>query len=173
MTAPSRDDQESPTGMPEQSMPGRSRRQRAFMLFDLRVRPAAAAPMVGLSKVTAFRYFQQWKRLPPLFEIKYKLAKKCFRKLNQSERRIIAKFLASELCTTEAEILAQLRKPWAIKQIVIGEWKQWPVGKSIARYRTILSKGLQILLSLRLSKEVRHILEMANNQDIYPFENSH
>ena len=173
MTASSRDNQESHTDMPRQGISGRSKRQQAFMVFDLGVRPTDSARIVGLSKATAFRYFQQWKKLPPLFEFKYKLARKCFRKLDRSDRKIITQALASELGTTEAEILVQLRKPWAIRQIVTGEWRQWPVKGSAAQRSTIFVKGVQLLLSLLHSREVRHILEMAVNQNINPFENSH
>lgn len=173
MTASSRDNQESHADMSRQGLSGRSRRQQAFMLFDMGMRPADAAPMVGLGKATAFRYFQQWKKLPPLFEVKYKLARWCFRKLDRNERRIIAHALANELGTTEVDISAQLGKPWAMRQIVTGEWRQWSVKSSAARRRTVFGKGVQILLSLRHSREVRHILKMAIDQSITSFENNH
>jgi len=83
---------------------------------------------------------------------------------------VIARLLASELGTSEEGILVQMRKPWAIKQIVTGEWRQWPVRSTSARHKTIFNKGVQILLSLRHSREIRYILEMAINQDINPFE---
>lgn len=155
---------------PKRIVSGRSMRQRAFIAFDLGMRPADVARMIKLSQTTAFRYFQQWKKLPPLFELKYKLARKCFRELGYNDRRIIAQALANELGATEAEISAQLRKPWAIRQIVTGEWRRWPVRSTSARHKTIFNKGVQILLSLRHSREVRYILEMAINQDINPFE---
>jgi len=140
------------------------------MAFDLGMRPTDVARVIKLSQTTAFRYFQQWKKMPPLFKAKYKLAKRYSRKLGYNERRAIAKLLADELTTSEEEVLAQMRKPWAIKQIVTGEWRQWPVKSTPVRRKTILNKGIQILLSLRHSREVRYILQMAINPNINPFE---
>lgn len=145
-------------------------RQWAFMIFDLSMRPTDVAQILKMSQTTAFRYFQQWKKRPPFFKPKYKLARRCFRKLSDNERRKIAKVLAHELGTSEEEVSAQMRKPWAIKQIVTGEWRQWRVNSTGARRKTFLYKGAQILLSLRCSKEVKYIVEMAMNQNINPFE---
>ncbi|TET17124.1 MAG: hypothetical protein E3J81_02235 [Dehalococcoidia bacterium] len=78
--------------------------------------------------------------------------------------------MAQELGTSEEEVFAQMKKPWAIKQIVTGEWRQWSVNSTDGRPRTVLNKAVQALVSLRLSKEVKFILEMAMNQNISPFE---
>jgi len=145
-------------------------RQQAFMAFDLGIRPTDVARMIKLSQTTAFRYFQQWKKMPLLFKAKYKLARRYFRKLGYNDHRAIARILADELSTSEEEVLAQMRKPWAIKQIVTGEWRQWPVKTAGFRRKARLDTWLQILLPLRKTKEVRHILKMATNQNINPFK---
>jgi len=151
-------------------MADRSMRQQAFMLFDLGMRPTDVTEIIDLSQTTAFRYFQQWGKLPPFLETKYKLARRCFRKLNHKDRRKIAQILAQELGTWEGEVSAQMRKPWAIKQIVTGEWRQWRVNSTDGRARTVLNKAVQVLVSLRFSQEVKFILEMAMNQNINPSE---
>lgn len=170
MLTPNRANRESHKDPPKRAMSDRSMRQQAFMLFDLGMRPTDVTEIIDLSQTTAFRYFEQWKKMPPLFEAKYRLARRCFRKLNHKDRRKIAKILAQELGTSEEEVSAQMKKPWAIKQIVTGEWRQWQINSTGARRKTVLYKGAQILLSLRYSKEVRYIVEMAMNQNTNPFE---
>jgi len=153
------------------AIPGRSMRQQAFMAFDLGMRPSEVTTMLGIKDSTAYRYFQQWKKLPRLSSTKYKLARIFFRKLDQDDRRAIARILASQLRTSEEEVLAQMRKPWAIRQIVTGEWKQWPVQVTHTRTGGILKRGIQeMLLSVRHPKEAKYILEMAINQNINPVD---
>lgn len=104
--------------------------------------------------------------MPPLFGEKYKLARRCFRKLSYDDRRVIARFLASELGTSvKEEILAQMRKPWAIKQIVTGECRQWRVPGEGTRQKVRLSIWLRVGLLLRKSREARRVLKMAINQE--------
>jgi len=170
MPTPNKANRELHKEPPKRAVSGRSMRLQVFMAFDLGMRPTDVTRMINLSQTTAFRYFQQWKKMPPLFKAKYKLARKCFHELGYNDRRIIARALANELGTTEAQISAQLGKPWAIRQIVTGEWKQWPVKSTCTRHKTIFNKDVRILLSLLHSREVRYILEMAINQNINPFE---
>lgn len=108
---PNRANRESQKNPPKRAMSGRSMRQQAFMAFELGMRPTEVARMIKLSRATAFRYFQQWKNLPPFLETKYRLARRCFRKLNDNERRKIAKVLAHELGTSEEEVSASSKRP--------------------------------------------------------------
>ena len=170
MLTPNRANRELQKNPPKRDMSGRSMRQQAFMLFDLGMRATDVTEIIDLSQTTAFRYYQQWKKLPSFLETKYKVARRCFRKLNDKERRKIAKVLAHELGTSQEEVSTHMRKPWATKQIVTGEWRQWPVNSAGARRKTVLNKAVQALLSLRFSQEVKFILEMAMNQNINPFE---
>ena len=168
MPPPNKANRELHKEPPKQAASGRSMRQQAFMAFDVGMRPADVAKMITLSQATASRYFQQWKKLPPLFKQKYQLLKRYFRQLSQNDRTIIARALALELSTSEEEVLAQMGKPWAIKAIVTGEWRQWPVTKAKVTHRAMLHTKLQLLL--RSSQAVRHILKVATNQDIDPLE---
>ena len=170
MPTSNRANRQSHKDLPKRAVSGRSMRQQAFMAFDMGIRPSSVSRMMGLSPATAFRYFQQWKKLPPLFKLKYHLVKRYFRQLSQNDRRIIARALALELSTSEEAVLAQMRKPWAIKAIVTGQWRQWPVARTKVTHRATFYTKLQLLLSLRSSQEVRHILEVAINQDINPLE---
>lgn len=156
--------------LPKQATSGRTMRQQAFVAFNFGMRPADVARMLELRETTAYRYFQQWKKMPPLFGIKYQLARRCFRKLSHDDHRVIARLLASKLGTSEEGILVQMRKPWAIKQIVTGEWRQWPIPRKGTGQKVRLSTWLRVGLLLRKSREAKHILEMAMNQNINPFE---
>ena len=151
------------------AIPRRSMRQQAFMFFDLGIRPAEVTTRLAIKDTTAYRYFQQWKKLPRLSSIKYKLARRYFRKLDQDDRRALARILASRLRTSEEQVLAQMRKPWAIRQIVTGEWKQWPVPVRHTRGGRVLKIKIQeALLSKRHSKEANYLLELAIDQNITP-----
>ena len=146
-------------------------RQQAFFGFDIGMKPSDAISILGIKDSTAYRYFQQWKKLPPLFTAKYKLARQLFRKLTQDDRSALARVLASQLRTSEEEVLKQMRKPWAIRQIVTGEWRQWPVKVTHTRTPNILKRALQeFMISLRHPGEVKSIFEMAIDQSINPFE---
>jgi hypothetical protein len=150
---------------------GRSVRKQAFLLFDLGFRPADVATILQLKATNAYRYFQQWKKVPPLYQVKYKYIKRCFRKLSQRSRILLAELLAIELCTSAKQVLDQMRKPWAMKQIVTGEWKEWPVTRTHISGRGVVKKVLkEVVLSLKYPAEVKHILEIAINQDIKPTE---
>lgn len=140
------------------------------MLFDLGIRPVEAAQMLDLRLPTSFRYFQQWKRLPLLFTVRYKLARAMFRNLATDNRRVIARVLAAELGTSEEGVLAQMRKPWSIKQIVTGEWRAWLVRRPDLGHKARLIAWLQIWLSPRKSSEVIHILRIAFDQNLGPLE---
>lgn len=146
-----------------QELPGcyNSARERALVLFDLGLRPAEVARMLSLRATTSFRYFQQWKRLPPLFTVKYRLARTLFRRIGSDGRNTIATVLAAELGTSGEEVLAQMRKPWSIKQIITGDWRHWPVRRTGVRPTSKLRAWLLLHLSGGLAKEARYIIEMA------------
>lgn len=149
----------------------RSTRSRAFLAFDLGTRPARVAKMLNAKPTTIYRYHQQWKKLPPSFQIKYKAARKLYNKLSYSERSAFVKLLAARLGGSEEEVQALMIKPWALRQIVTGEWKQWPVSRTHPilnmRLNTWLRGGLLVLRS----QEARNLLKLADDQEINPLEN--
>lgn len=144
-----------------------SARERALMLFNLVLRPAEVARMLSLRATTSFRYFQQWKRLPPLFTVKYRFTRTLFRRIGTDGRRTIATVLAAELGTSEEEVLAQMRKPWSIKQIITGDWRHWPVRRTGVRPTSKLRAWLLLRLSSGSAKEARYIIEMALNPRLH------
>lgn len=131
------------------------------------MRPAEIAhQMMNFRLSTCFRYFQQWKRLPPRFLVKYKVAKTLFRKLGAENRPIIAKVLAAKLGAPAWEVLAQMRKPWSIKQIVSGEWREWPVTKTGVSRRNRAMAWFQFRLAARQSPEMRDIMQIVFNPNL-------
>lgn len=140
------------------------------MLFDLGMRPTDVSQMTELNQTTAYRYFQQWKKTPPFFAAKYRLARKYSRQLSPTDWQTIARVLAHQLGTSEQELSTQMSKPWAMKQIVTGEWRDWPVKRTGGRSKIAQHSSLRSLLSLGWSTEVKHILQMAMNQKNSPLE---
>jgi hypothetical protein len=147
-----------------------STRQWTFDYFDAGMRPVYVARTLHIDQATAFRYFEQWKKLPPFFKYKYKVAKQCFRKLGYRNRKKIARILAKELGTSVKEVSVHMQKPWAVRQIVSGQWRQWPVSKVGGRRRDNFNSLLGKVRQLTYQREVKYIIEMAMNQDIDPLE---
>ena len=102
---------------------GKSARQRAFRLFQRGMRPASVAPRVGISPRTACRYFESWKRLPKNPEGKHYAMKRILK--DPDLRLLIANDVASQLNVSVKWILGRFEKPWAAKQLVTGEWRNW------------------------------------------------
>ncbi len=152
-----------------ESKQDRSLRQQVFQLFDYGFQPGDLPQQLPIKTEAAFTYHQQWKRLPPFFGLKYRIARKLFRQINNRDRRNIARYLAVELGTTVDQILDNMRRPWAVKQIVTGEWRQWPVKKTPRRGR-LLAEGMKSLRRLGYSRQVKDILELAMNQEWDPME---
>jgi AraC-like DNA-binding protein len=100
---------------------GKSARCRTFQLFDQGLRPSAVAPRVGISARTACRYFQDWKRQPSCLEVRYRVLRAALK-----NRRIPASDLVQSLAVilgiTSEQILEKLEKPWAIRQLLSGQW---------------------------------------------------
>ena len=86
-------------------------RRQSFLLFELGLRPAEVAAMLRTKRTNAYRYFQQWKRMPPLYQEKYQLMKGYFRKLNKRDRMALAQIFAVELGTSVEEVVNQMNKP--------------------------------------------------------------
>ena len=152
-----------------ESKPDKSLRQQAFQLFDYGLQPGELTRELAIKTQTAFTYHQQWKRLPPFFGLKYRIARALFRQISDRDRRNIARYLAVELGSTEDQVLACMRSPWAVKQIVTGEWRQWPVEKTPRRGR-LLAEGMKSLRTLGHSRGVKDILELAMNPEWDPME---
>ena len=147
-----------------------SKRQTLFFCFEWGFRPAYAARLTNTPLTTAFRYYQQWKKLPLNFFVKYKVARVYYRELGGRDKRKIARVLAEELSTTEHEVLIHMQKPWALHQIVIGRWRQWPIRIIPEKAPTIIDTVIRALAPLTYSEEVSYILTIAFNQGVTDYD---
>ncbi|MFC1963407.1 hypothetical protein ACFLVL_02160 [Chloroflexota bacterium] len=101
---------------------GQSARQRAFQLFDNGKRPVKVALMVGISKKTAFCYFQQWKKLPPKLENRCMFLRMWLKENREGSESLLMD-IARALKMPVGELKANLEKPWGIKRLLMGKLK--------------------------------------------------
>ena len=101
---------------------GRSGRRRAFDAFDRGLRPSVVAKEEHLKPNTVYRYFQQWKKLPRNYEMEYK-AFQTLKKSGIGFSEDTIKTLAVGLGISEEEVRRDLQKPWGLKRLLMGKWK--------------------------------------------------
>ena len=99
---------------------GASARMRAFTLFDGGSLPSDIAGLIGLSKRTAYRYFEDWKKLGRKFPQRYQGAKAILKNEDFSARTIM--LLAQFLELHPKEVVERIQKPWGIKRLLMGRW---------------------------------------------------
>jgi hypothetical protein len=144
-----------------------SLRYQAFLLFDLGKRPSDLKYYFKIRANTAYRYFQQWKNTAPWLILKYPEARKYFRRFSPAEKRMLGQVLAGELNCPLEEILEKISRPWALKQIINGEWMRWQVTGN-------KSTGINVrklVQSIRLAgcrEELKQVIEMALNTHLAP-----
>lgn len=92
---------------------GRSARSRAFELFNNGMRPSKAAPKIGISAKTAYRYYEDWKKYPR----NYKQLQAMFRIWSKAGRTTHIEELAKLLDMPVGELTERLEKPWGFRQI--------------------------------------------------------
>jgi transposase len=103
---------------------GVSARKRAFKLFDQGMRPAKIANQVGVSKDTAFRYFEDWKKQPCDLDTKYTLVKRFFRN-NPGALERVAQYISEMYGMSVEKVIEKLQTPHGLKQFVKGEWTNY------------------------------------------------
>ncbi|MFC2058328.1 hypothetical protein ACFLTS_01605 [Chloroflexota bacterium] len=101
---------------------GQTARRRAFELFDDGERPAKVAPMVGISKKTAYGYFQQWKKRSPKFESRYQFVRSWLKE-NPEHSESLLLDIAWALKMPVGELKAQLEEPWGLKRLMMNRIK--------------------------------------------------
>ena len=100
---------------------GKTARRRAFELFDNGKRPAEVAYLVGITKRTGFRYFQDWKKLGPNFEARYTIVKKVLDSSPKHHEGAV-KMICELLGLPEEEVRARFQEPWGLKRFMMDRW---------------------------------------------------
>lgn len=149
---------------------GRSLRERCFELFYKDWRPAQVARELCMKPKTAYRYFEDWKKLPKDLETTYKLWRKEIKNHTEFSDRVV-ELLAKALEMSREEVIQRLQRPWGIKQLLKGEWvalrSKETQNKPEARLRTALflvrAIETQGVSPEWIEKEFRSILSKARS----------
>jgi len=147
-----------------------SLRQKAFYLFDFGYRPAQLARDGEMSLSTACTYYTQWKKLPPFYLFRCRLARDIWRDFDSRDFLIIATCLARELNTKTRPVLEAMQKPWVIEQIITGRWRNWkmPEREEPNKNKGVMARINNIIAELTSSDEVKFFLQMALDQTFIP-----
>ncbi len=147
---------------------GKSLRQKCFWWFDFGFKPVTVAQSLGVNANTVHRYYAQWKKMVPWFQLKYQAVRNCTGRLTYQDRKAIAETLANELGTSCDAVMEYMSQPWALKQLVNNEWRQWPVPQIEKKSRGNINKLMDRLFSAQISEEANTIIDIALNPDFGP-----
>ena len=147
---------------------GYSLRQKAFALFFIGERPAEVAIMLNMKKTTCYRYFQQWKTGAGSDFIRYEAARDLWTGLSEKDVNMIIDLVSDELVTSNEVVLERMQKPWALKQLITGEWRNWKLPIQEKRKPSRLSEWVGQILNRR-SEEVELLLELILCQEEYTY----
>ena len=117
-----------------------------------------------MKKNTACRYFQQWKHSPGDCIVRYHAAQKLRGRLSEKDVEMIADILANELNTSTNNVIERMQKPWALKQIVSGRWKDWNLPEQDIQQPSRISR-LTERITNRKSQNVELLLNIIFDQD--------
>jgi hypothetical protein len=107
-----------------------SKRKMAFLLFDEQQGPLAVTFMVGIPYETVMRYYRGWKKLPKFHNQVYLVVRQMMRRMSTEEKTVVYEELANELGCEVDEIEQRMTLPWALRDLVTQQWRQWDVTKT-------------------------------------------
>lgn len=123
---------------------GQSLRQRAFAAFYNGQRPMQVCREFNANPKTILRYFEDWKKFPDNFRIRYVLTKAAT-KGNDELLVKLAKKLSMELDMPEVEALRRLQTPWGIHQLLMGNWINYRRQRAYNEKERRLVAGLKFI----------------------------
>ena len=127
----------------QRDITGRSGRRRAFDAFDRGLRPSQVAREENIKPKTAYRYFEDWKKLPKNLESEYRAFKTLKKRgIDFTEKTI--ELLVEALDMSEEEVMERLQKPWGIKQLLMGKWPNHAHAKRKSKQESRLETALWI-----------------------------
>ncbi len=141
---------------------GQSLRTRCFKLFDEGKRPVEVAKELGMKETTAYKYFQQGKRLGPNFERKYSYVKDLL-KPSAPDRNHTLELFARACGITKKELETILDKPHGLRRLMTEKFS-FPGHENIDRKRQV---ALEVALCIS-----NHLTEKGGNFEdvLFAFE---
>jgi hypothetical protein len=100
---------------------GLSLRARCFELFEQGKRPVAVAEELKMKETTVCRYFRDWKRLGPNFELQYAYVKGLFKKTAPDREKSIELF-ARAYGIQKEQLEAILSQSHGLRRLVTGKF---------------------------------------------------
>lgn len=155
----------------QRDITGRSGRTRAFDAFEKGKRPAQVAREENIKPKTAYRYFQDWKKLPKNFEMKYK-GFKTLKKSDIDFTEKIIELMTEALGMSEEEVMECLQKPWGLKQLLMGKWPNHAHARRQSKQETRLETALWIINFIErggnspeiISIKIKTIMELSKSK---------
>lgn len=141
-----------------------SRRRKAFLEYDFGMSPKEVCQFLGINLKTAQRYHNDYQKLPPHFFEKCRLVRKYWRTMSPNNKEKVINFLAGELGTGSEDIKEQMLQPWALKQRVTGQWKQWLVKGKHKRSQHTTQSVKKKLLEFWPEGSAKHVIQLALGQ---------
>ena len=125
---------------------GQSARQQAFALFREGYRPSQIdkQEMIPVSINTLFRYYEDWKKLPQNFKLKYLIQKIRLKNDTEFSHKFVQE-LAEFLGMSWEEATTRLHQPWSLKQLLLGEWPNYRRQKTQSEQERRLKAALELI----------------------------
>jgi hypothetical protein len=128
---------------------GLSLRVRCFELFDQGKRPVEVAAELKAKEATVVRYFRDWKRRGPNFDLQYAYVKSLFSKTSPERDKNLEQF--SKMCgISKEEFEAILSQPHGLRRFLTGKL-YFPIQADADHKRSVALK-IAVLISDHLVK---------------------
>ena len=142
---------------------GRSLRQRAFDLFDKKLRPSAIyrQHLLTIKQKTLLRYYEDWKRKKG-DHVSDRMIKKVM-KNNPDFTEQLLRTLSQELEMPFEEVIKRMQRPWGVKQALRGQLPDYRLKREQSEIEARLNGGLGFMqmgeLFQKSSKELAELLQ--------------
>jgi hypothetical protein len=128
---------------------GLSLRERSFNLFRLGTRPVEVAVKLNAKEPTIYRYYRDWKKLDPNFDLQYAYVKNLFSKNSKDRYKNLELF--SKTCGISKEQLESiLSTPHGLHRFLTGKY-YFPI-QADADHKRSVSLKIALLISDHLVK---------------------
>ena len=128
---------------------GRSLRQRAFELFDKKLRPSEIykQQLLPVKLTTLFRYFEDWKKMGD--HNSYRITRRLMKNNPDITEKLI-EALSKKLEMPVEEVIKRIQKPWGLKQALRGDWPDYGLEREQSEVEDRLEGALCIICMMEL-----------------------